>query len=233
MRIFKLMLMCSVLPFLSGCLTNYTVQAVNKPTTRTLHDCVDHIERAVISNDNQLLIFLDGCLTNSWRKSRFTLAVSLAQIQTNTSINSLGTLKYGTLNVSRNAIHADWMPEKMSVDILKTVPVAPPIRQSGSLGEWPGAYAKSAKLLPNTTQTLYPIAEYDRDDCKAMEFIYVDTTTKQAYTVIYVDQVTVTTEKHRGYYCVLPLTVPLDVATAPLQVIGFGIAVWIIATHPQ
>jgi len=245
MKILKLILVFSILPFLTGCATYYTLKAVDKPTTRTLPDRVDHIEKVVISKDNQLLIFFDGCLTNSSQKGRFTLAVSLAQIQTNADIYGLldtnGTI--GKLRVSRNAIHADWMPQEISVGNLKTVPVGSPIPAAGFQNcEAPGAYAESAKLLPNTTQTLYPIIEYGAFNPNGwpakMEFIYldataVDTTAKRAYTIIAVDQPTITIKKHRGYYCLLPLTVPADIATFPLQVVGAGIGFWYMATHSQ
>jgi hypothetical protein len=225
------MFMFSISPLLAGCITSHTLDAVNQPTTQTLSDRVSHIEKVVVSKDNQLLILLDGHLANSWQASRFTLVVPLAQIQTNAMIglsSATNGVTFGILNVSRNAIHADWVLSKNSDDYEEAVPVGAQIptptefRFNWYGWEVPQAFANSAKLLPNTTRTLYPIEEYrDLNGIERptkIEFIYVDATARQAYTIIAVDQATITIKTHKGYYCLLPLTVPLDIATLPVQI---------------
>ncbi|HXE43349.1 MAG TPA: hypothetical protein VN516_10020, partial [Candidatus Baltobacteraceae bacterium] len=55
-----------------------------------------------------------------------------------------------------------------------------------------------------------------------LQFVYVDASSKQKYTIIRVEKVTVADNWHKGYYCLLPLTIPLDIATSPFQLIYFG-----------
>ncbi len=221
---------CSVLPLLTGCITWNALRAVNEPTTHTLYDRVDHIEKVVLKEDT-LLMFLDGRLTNSPARTEFTLTVPLPHMQTVplTHMENYQAIRgfpeYSTLKVSRDAIHAGWKPEILPVDNYITIPVGSPIQQDAYPDDYPWerpvAYAKSARLLPNTTQTVYPLSQYNASGSLAMEFIYIDASARQAYTVIYVDQVRVTKTTHRGYYCLLPLTVPADIATSPLQLLGY------------
>jgi len=87
-------------------------------------------------------------------------------------------------------------------------------------------YAEFAKLLPNTTRTIYPLLRYYGGTSKidrglAMEFVYVDPTVEHAFTVIQVEQATVTTTNHYGYYCLVPLTVPADIVTSPYQLFWY------------
>ena len=201
MRILATTLMLSILPLLNGCFTYRTLHAVHEPTQHELPDRIYRVEKSVISKDNQLLIFLEGCLSNSPQKSRFTLVVPLEQIQNLKGSGLPGTngKTWDELNLSRDAIHADWMPQDNSVDYVKTVSVGSPIPTSAAAFSRPGdpredpwSFAKYAKLLPNTTQTVYPVTGFrdfrNNDWPTEMEFIYVDASTKQEYTIIHVDQ---------------------------------------------
>ena len=226
MRILKATTILSILPLLSGCITSSTIDAAKAPATNPVPDKVYHVEKAVISKGQQMVIYLEGCLTNSSQRSRFTVSVSLEQIRTKAETwNMLATNKtFALLKVSRSAIRTGWIPEESSVENLETIPVGAPIPTPIDI---PGrnyygfALAEYAKLLPNTTQTLYPVIEqrnFNRTDWPArLEFVYVDASSKQACTIIHVNEFTIPSNRNKVFYGFLPVTVPLDIVTAPIQ----------------
>ena len=225
-----------LLPFLTGCLTHKVLTAAKQPTSHPLLDRIDHVEKVVLK-DGTLLMLLDGRLTNSSKQAEFMLTIPLTDIEMYAATGPFPA--YGRLKVSRDVIRGDWVPELRALDAYTAVPVAPPLHQDGYPYDipWdrPVAYANSAKLLPNATKTIYPIVEYDSglahpSSSLVMEFVYVDAAAKQAYTVIYVDQVMVTKTKHVGYYGLLPLTVPVDLAASPVY-LGMYIY-WVAAGRP-
>jgi hypothetical protein len=239
MRILKAVLMFSILPLLNGCLTMITIHAAKEPTTQPIPDKVFHVEKAVISKNRQLLIFFEGCLTNSTLRNRYTLSISFDQIRNKAETLSLSQTNngksYGKLEVSREAIHEGWTPQESLVDNLGIIPVGVPIStpttyypEDGS-GPWQVsiAYDKRAKLLPNTAQTLYPVVEerlfFPNSWPSQLVFIFVEATSKQEYTIIHVQAVdeTVASNWQMGYYCFLPLAIPADIVTSPFQLLYF------------
>ncbi len=221
-------LILSILPLLTGCFTCQTVDAAKE--ARILPDKVYHVEKCFISKDKQLVILLDACLTNASQRSQFTVSVSLEQISKSGDCNMPNSNKhYGILDVSREAIHEGWTLYESPVHNSETIPLGPPIAMPSEItgqNNYAYAFAKYAQLLPNTTQTLYPVIEHrnvHRNDWPSkLEFIYVDASSKQEYTVIYVREVKGVNNGNNGYYFLLPLTIPLDIATSPFQAIGFG-----------
>ena len=221
MRLAAWIMVGSILPVLTGCyFTKGAIATANQPTSHALYDRVDRVEKVVLK-DERLLVFLEGRLTNSSAKGEFTLTVPLTDINIYQAVSVFP--EYGTLKVSREAIHTGWTPATPPVDSYRTIPIGPPIQQDGYPDDYPWErpviYAKSAIPLPGRTQTIYPLAQYRASGRLAMEFIYVDTAARRAYTVIYVDQVRVTKTKRNTYYCLLPLTVAADIATSPFQLI--------------
>ncbi len=211
------------LPLLSGCLTSRTLDAVNTRTSKTLGDVVDHVEKAAITKDGQLYIFFEGNMTNSAQRGRFILTFPLAQIHVHTEnypASSTNKIICGSINVPRSAIKTNANAQESLGAIFKAVPVGSPITYPDGSNLWD--FVEAYKLLPNTTQTLYPIKDLrstNHYDWPApMEFVYVDASAKQAFTFIYVDRVTVWSAKNKGYYLLLPLTIPLDIATIPIQI---------------
>lgn len=219
-----------------------TLSAVGQPTGHSQYDRIELIDRVVLK-EHTLLFFLEGRLTNSSSKSKFTVAIPLATVRS-TNMELAGGVSgfplYAEQKVSRDVIHPGWTPETPRGDAAINIPIGPPRQQNGHPDDYPWerpiVYSEFAKLLPNTTRTIYPLTRYDNGLPKsggnlAMEFVYVDPTMKQAYTVIYVDQVRVTTTKHNGYNFLLPLTVPADIATFPIQAIYFGACVYELGRH--
>jgi hypothetical protein len=223
-----------MLPLLSGCVTSYTVQHANEPASSAVPDKIYHVEKAMLSKDQQLVIYLEGCLSNSSQRNRFTLTFSSEQIRNVTqSTYSFGTntVTWSSLGVSREAIQPGWIPQDENSEI---VPVGKPIPTpfSGtSIEYYYCAFGEYAKLLPDSTKTLYPIVERriisPRGWPAGLEFLYVDASLKRNYTIISAEQVTVPSNRNKGFYGLLPLTVPVDIVTAPIQ--GIGLLLWMSA----
>jgi hypothetical protein len=213
-----------ILPLLSGCATSFTVEAAKEQAIRPLPDKIYHVERAIITKDQQLVIYFEGRLSNSHQQDRFTLTFSSEQIRNlGQSTNSSGTntATWSEMSVSRAAIQPGWMPQDENSEI---VPIGKPIPTpfSGtSIEYYYCAYAEYAKLLPGSTKTLYPIIERriirPRGWPAELEFLYVDASLKRDYTIIGAEPVTVPSNRNKAYYGLLPLTVPLDIVTAPFQ----------------
>jgi len=220
MKLIARVVLLALLPFLSGCLTSNTMDAVNATSSKTLPDRLFHVEKAVVTKDNQLCILFEGALTNSLQKSRFTLTAPLGQIQVSSgNYTSTNKIVYGVLRVPRSAIRQGWVQENLPADS-KAIQVSSTVVIPDGSNLWD--YVESYKPLPDSAPTLYPI-----DDLRGtnhydwpvpMEFIYVDSSTNQAFTIMQVDQVKVESGKHYGYYILLPLTIPVDIATLPVQI---------------
>ena len=139
MRILKAILLLTILPLLSGCITSSALDAAKGQTSRPVHDKVYHVERAIVSTNQQLVVYLEGCLTNSSQRTRFTVSVSLDQIRKANTYVFSATDKdtYGLLYASRASIHAGWLPQESSTDNAVTVPLGLPIPIARRvLGRW-------------------------------------------------------------------------------------------------
>lgn len=223
---------CCALPLLTGCLTRQTLSAVHRPTEHSLYDRIDQVHKVVLK-DHTLLMFLEGHFTNSPAKTRFTLTIPLTTIQMYAAVSDFP--EYGSLKVSRDAISTGWAPEIRPDDNYIAIPIGPALHQDGYPDDYPWErpviYTKSASFLPNATRTIYPLFEYDNGmahvgDHLAMEFVYLDAGEKPACKIIYVDQVRGRKTKHGAYYCLLPLTIPLDIAFSPVYL---GMYIYLIA----
>lgn len=214
--------MLAILPFLSGCLTSLTMDSANTRTFKTLPDAVDRIEKASITRDNELLIFIEARMTNSPQRGQYTLAVPLSGIKVSTDHYPLGStniINYGSLRLPRNRVLEGWAAKEGAAVGQKSVPVGPPIvlPEGGNLWSDVGKY----KVLPGADQTIYQITDlrstnrYDRP--APMVFIYVDVRSDRAFSFLQVEPVTYWTAKHSEKLWLLPLTIPLDLATIPVQ----------------
>src|SRR6266478_7446710 len=223
MRLFRQYWLLAILPFLSGCITSLTMDSANTRTFKTLPDAVDRIEKASITRNNELLILVEARLTNSLQPGQYTLAVPLTEIKANTDHYPLGTtniIKYGSLRLPRSRVLGGWATSEAAAEGQKAVPVGPPIIISEGNNVWSdvGRY----KVLPGADQTIYQITDlrptnrYDQPG--PMVFIYVDGRSDRAFSFIQVEPFTYWTAKHSEKLWLLPLTIPLDLATIPVQI---------------
>src|SRR5579862_4730904 len=75
MRILRLALLLAGLPLLPGCMTFETMYVAENGVLKVYHNDYVHAEKAVISKDGQLLIYLEGSITNSPSNGLFTLVI--------------------------------------------------------------------------------------------------------------------------------------------------------------
>ena len=84
--------------------------------------------------------------------------------------------------------------------------------------DWTALHGEKFILISNATQTVYLTRN------TPIEFVLVDASLKRRFTIITVDPTLVSEKRtdHPAYYFLLPLTVPVDIATSPFQAIYFG-----------
>lgn len=227
MRRLPLIALIASLPFLSGCLSSLTLDKVNETTTTTLPDKLFRVENAAVITNNQLYILCEGSLANPKRANkaiatnRFELTYPLQRIQVTTGhYTSTNQFSYGVLMVPRSAIHTASSTNHISASVSKTIFVAATVTVPDGSNIWD--YAGNYRSLSPMAPTIYPINDlrstYHYDWPPPMVFIYVDPAAKQDFTVIQIEQVKVDSGRNYGYYFLLPLTVPLDIATLPIQI---------------
>jgi len=223
MRLFSQCWLLAVLPFLSGCITSLTMDSANTRTFKTLPDAVDRVEQASITGDNNLLIFIEARMTNSSERGQYTLVVPLAGIQANTTrypSDSTNMIIVGSLKLPRNRVLGGWAAKEGATGDWKAVSVGPPIVMPESGNLW--SVVSKYKVLPGADRTIYQITDLkttNRSDGPApMVFIYVDARSDRAFSFLQVDPVTYWTAKRsEKKLWLLPLTIPLDLATIPVQ----------------
>jgi hypothetical protein len=222
MRLFRQYWLLAILPFLSGCITSLTMDSANTRTFKTLPDAVDRVEQASITRDNNLLVFIEARMTNSPQRGQYTLIVPLAGIKVNTDhypLDSTNIINYGTLKLPRNRVLGGWAAKEGATGDWKAVSVGPPIVLPEGGNIW--SDVSKYKVLPGADRTIYQITDLkttNRSDGPApMVFIYVDARSNRAFSFLQVDPVTYWTAKHSEKLWLLPLTIPLDLATIPVQ----------------
>jgi len=123
---------------------------------------------------------------------------------------------YAMLSVPGGTIQTNWTLLDHPVDDFQFVPIGDP----AILPKHRDVRARllGFPLLSNATETVYLTRT------EPIEFSYVDASMKRSMTVVKVEpyEVSHTQIDHPGYYCWLALTVPVDIATSPLQAIGYA-----------
>jgi hypothetical protein len=224
----------AILPFLPGCFSMKAIQAADEQVVEiTLSNSARRIEKAAVTKDDQLCVFFENNLTNSSEKSRFSLTIPLAQIQTNAQFHDVAISPddngamyahterspnrhtWWTLQVPGRRIRANWA--SLKIPDLKYIPVATALTHwelyHRPLENPTVLHDKDFILLSNATQTVYLTRT------NPIEFVYVAPSIKQPFTIITVAPTVVSKKqtKHPGYDFLLPVTVPADIATSPFQ----------------
>ena len=244
------LLLLAFLPCLSGCLSMQAIQSADRRDVATYYyTAADKIEKAALTADDRLCVFFEKDSTNS-TPSRVNLVIPRSHIRTKIQHQ----VDYGTSGILLVTNHDDMFlrlsrdktnPAFVRCSILRGTCHTPglaiqknwpllddqranlkfiPVGQSVQLGpnESAESHGLSLTLLSNATETVYLTRS------SPIEFAYIDTSIKRTMTVVMVDPLTKTT-KHAArpqYYALLPLTVPLDVATFPFQALAIGFFIW-------
>jgi hypothetical protein len=246
------LLLFALLPLLSGCISMSAIHATHCHNVETrFYESADKIEKAALTKDDQLCLFFEQTSTNTnSTPGRFTLMIPRSEIRMEAvaqpGYRTFGTLRErnpdhvypmllrdvdnptfvkcmitsATLHLPGSTIQTNWaLLENPKAD-LKFIPVGRPLHLRGQ--ETAVQHGLSLILISNATETVYLTKS------EPIEFAYIDTSIKRSMTIVTIDPKTVTTKRteHPGYYFCLPLTVPADIATSPLQAACFGIVHW-------
>jgi hypothetical protein len=222
------LVLLAVSPYFSGCLSMNAIHAADRHIVVTaLHDSVDRIEKAGVTKDDRLCIFFEKELTNA-TQSRFMLVIPLAQIRTNaqeqTGFSTAGRIiTSAIMHVPGSMIRTNWTLSEHAESDLKLIPVGEPL----IIGGVDRAIYHSLKLtlLSNATETIYLTRT------TPIEFTYLDTSINRTLTTVTIDPMLISRKRteHPGNYFLLPLTVPIDIATLPIQAIGVGLFLWMFS----
>jgi len=206
-----------------GCITSNTLHAIKYHTTKELHDYVDRVERASLTQSNQLLICFEGRLTNSARSGHYTMIVPLSNLKVipyRTRANETNaSFCWSEVQVKRNEIAEGWLAKEPGGDPEMSVPIGLPF-----LDGWFTNHLEKAS-------TLKPLAGADRtvfqvlfEGTNAMPyptrpiFIYVDAKRPETFTDIKVESAVVV-EEHKELVMAIPLAIAADIATLPFQIL--------------
>ena len=223
MRFLKLAPCLALVLLVSGCFSLMTIEAAKSKDSTPLPDAIDAVEQASLTPDNQLLLFVEGRLTNSTRRAPYTLTVPLQEVSFSTvhsSRTSTNMITRGYYPLPRNGIISGWdLNEKRG---LVSVPVGPPIRQLWDVILFDPV--NHYDPLPGQDRTLYQLIKTwsNRVEGATAQFIYVDRNRSEAYLMITIKQYEIVTG-HEGMYWMLPLAVAGDLATLPLQAICYAL----------
>jgi hypothetical protein len=225
----------AVVPLLSGCLTGY---AVGRQEPKFGHDYVDKVEKASITENNDLLIFFEGRPADSPRRGPYTIIVPLSEVK-NVSLRTAGNtnvlLTIGSSVVQRKGIVEGWIANGGPIVANKPVPIGAPIvaeLHKDRLGEYGTFFDErdNYKLIPGAERTLFQVTHATTNWVKwdlTLDFVYVDATRPVALTEIRVQPIIIdpSPAAPQWRYCLLPVTVAGDVALSPLYLI------YVIATR--
>jgi hypothetical protein len=227
----------TVAPLLSGCLTGF---AVGRQEPKFGHDYADKLEKASITENNDLLIFFEGRVADSPRRGPYTIIVPLSEAKmiphSKTAVDTNVLFKYGLSVVERKGIVEGWIGNGGPPVANKPIPIGAPIvtklhkdlflEHSTFFNE-----RDNYKLIPGAERTLFQVTDARTNLVKwewgLPDFIYVDATRPEAFTKIRIKPVVIdpSPAAPAWRYCLLPVTVAGDVALSPLYLL------YVIATR--
>lgn len=202
---------------LSGCMTSLTVQAISAPKTEPLHDYIDRIERASVTENNDLVILVEARLSNSTHSDRYTMVVPLTQIAVGHYLVLYGHTAtndppMGWCRLDRSRIVPGWEARESAG--LRPVSIGPPVLYEAD--EW----VRECKVRPDAERMLFRVVEtgtnWQEEVTTPSKFIYVDGARPEVFAMIGVEASCVT-QSTKGLYWVLPFSVVGDIATLPIQ----------------
>jgi hypothetical protein len=188
-----------------------------------LPDFVDSWTSASLNQSNQLMIFVEGRMTNSPHRSKYTITVPLSEMKVHayraTAASTNASFSWGTLRLPRSWIVEGWTTNAAIETDWKPAPIGPPITNTWELQLL--THAPTLKPLPGTERTLYPLIDARTNSAawpSPLEFIYIDSTHPEAFTHVEAETVQVPVNND-GYYALLPLAIAGDIATSPFQIL--------------
>src|SRR2546421_10904916 len=104
MKLRYLFALIAVVPCLGGCITSNTLCEIKHPSPKHLPDYLN-CAGASVTSSNQLLIFVEGRLTNSARAGKYTLTIPLTDVKVipyrATAVNTNSPFSWGSWTAPR------------------------------------------------------------------------------------------------------------------------------------
>jgi hypothetical protein len=181
----------------SGCCTYLTVDSA---THAYRHDSVRRIERAAITPDDNLVVLVDGAVAESSRVKRYTVTVPLP-------------LGEDGVWVPQKGMSEGWKKEVFNRPDALPIAVGPPV----VLPAYQSARGNPSRFseIAGAERTLY-LVRHSRPDAQTCLF-YVARGQHPRKINIGLDGRDVKTPRRYPLLLLVPLTIPVDAATLPLQ----------------
>jgi len=205
------LLLLSLLPLLfSGCITANTITFATHEHTCYLHDDIKHVQKAAVTPDSRLVVWVDGKMAGAKHRGKYTVTASL-----NATSRMPGVAAREGHYIRRSAIVQGWDTNLLNNSDLISVTVGPtvilPQHQSA------GNRRDQFDVIEGTERSLY-IVQNEAHDLN-LEMVYVDDTRTPRKNFFSFESKNVNVP-HRYYLLLwLPLTIPADAATLPFQLL--------------
>lgn len=216
-------------PLLSGC---FTIRETTRSSSSyaVLPDFVDRLEKASVTESNQLLIFIEGRLANSPHRDRHTITVPLSEVRIGKESYDGVTNSVGYIYLPRSVISRGWNAKQSTNVDCKPVFIGPPVAQAETRASQVSYCHLKENLHPDTTGNRAVFLVIDSPEMlarakrkeyplKSLELIYVHTTRPEAFTLVDIER-----DELGPRYWLLPLTITGDLVTLPLQIPVFIVA---------
>jgi len=196
---------------LTGCLTGKVIDSAQTPSVRIKRDTLDAVHAAYVTDDHRLLVQISGSLGDSKQAGQFTINIPLTS-----HLDEQRDPKV-RIKIPRSAVTGGWELTPWSSVNPKPIAVAPILVLRAGTSYDPKAMAREAVALG----ALHPVQK--AQDYLSWELVFVSRPPEFKdfkYSVFELKEETVS--KSNGlYYLALPLSVPVDIATFPFQLIFY------------
>jgi hypothetical protein len=193
---------------LSGCMTGKVLDSARAPQTKIRKDVLHEVKQAYLVGNRQVAVLMEASLGGSGKPGRYTLLLPLDR-------HLDEARKQGDrMKLPRNSVRNGWLAESELGQGSRPIPLAPPIhlRARGT------AELKDFIVLPAQRDTLYVV--HKPLDYLSWELAYVSHAGagRDRVSIFELKEDTSVSE-NPAYYLLLPLTVPLDMALFPFELV--------------
>jgi hypothetical protein len=196
-----------ILPaFLSGCLTANTISFATHEHTRYLHDKIVRVESAVVLDDSNLVVCAHGKMAASRQQEDFTVSAAFPPP---------GGKESAT--VPRSAIVEGCNTSTSATNNRRPIATAPLVVLAGHQHAY--ANLEQFTAIEGAAESLYVVGNSARDSNLALVYVASGDRPRKIVFSLATKNVRL---PHRYYLLFwLPLTIPADAATLPLQLLFY------------
>jgi hypothetical protein len=209
MKIFKLIGILSLALLASGCLTSKVLDSAGSSQVKVFRDEIHRVDRAFVTADRDLAVLIEATLTNSNKRTECTLTIPVGRYV------DFSRSTRERFSLPRSVLSAGWDVPGLERRKARAITVGPEVRllqnQELNLTAFrpPGAEDAAVYSVHRATpnpgwELIYSYAAKPTEPVKLNRFAL------QPFTS--------TSRSSIGYF-LLPLTVPLDIAFGPIELL--------------